>query len=291
MEGLNLLQYAAVNETLTREDKDVIADCRESMESFDVSMACISRAVYNFPLVGKEVADWSLEVETSDENAVGDLPGLGTDKMNIYKNGQGTCVLAISGSDDANDWITDFTFAAKPACNLQMHSGFYNELHRLTEKNPKWPTLKTYLQTKCQKTWFVGHSLGGALVSALAACVVAGTEKALEGLPFDGLYTFGAPGISTTPATNKDGGCFPGKRVYNLDLAGGDPVPAITDAVGLKHPKIAAVRLWDKWFGGVVREELKCDEEATYSIPHFGIVPMPAKHLPSWYINREKDSA
>lgn len=265
-------------------ETNIIANCGEPPQSFDVSMACIARATYNFPLIGKQIAGWDLKMETVDQNGL-----IGTDKMSIYRNSDGICALAISGSDDALDWIQDFKFFPTSACGLNLHRGFYEEAARLTSSTQFYPMVR-FLKKKCTETWVVGHGRGGAVASTMAACWAA-KENKFKDIPLTGLYTFGAPGIADTAATSRGGKCFEGYRFFNLDIVGGDPVPAVTHAVGLKHPHIKTIRLFDAPFVGASRDNLACEQPATCVEPHFGIIPMPAKHLMSFYINRIKATA
>jgi len=247
-------------------------------ESLEHSMAEIASAVYDIPvsITGTAVSGWTIPIAHKDPNGI-----IGTDKVSIYQQGD-KCALAVSGSDDGYDWVEDFNFISTQDCGVNMHGGFHEEAHRIAH-NPWFPEIKAYLMSSsCSGgRYIVGHSLGGATASALAGCIE--HWDALQGIDLTGLYTFGAPGVSKEVMTYK-GGCFPGSRFYNYDLAGGDPVPWVTSIIGLKHPKMQAVRL-RSWFGKT-KETHSCDDYSTYSLPQGAFVPDIMRHLMPFYINR-----
>lgn len=268
-----------------KEKENGLFSCDEAASEFDVAMACMVQAVYDFPIIGTAVPGWDLASKLKCSDGL-----IGSDKLNIYKKSgeeNPTCVFVISGSDDGMDWVEDFSAFPKEACGMTLHEGFYNEMSRLVNE-PQWLDMKNMLVTECSKVYVAGHSLGGAVASTFATCAAAGTEPQLEGLKIDGLYTFGAPGIAQGEAPSDGGNCFAGKRFFNLGALGGDPVPAVTDAIGYKHPKMKAVQLDDGAFVDLTVTELPCEDADTSSSPHFGIIPRIEYHLPTFYINRVK---
>jgi len=65
----------------------------------------------------------------------------------------------------------------------------------------------------------------------------------------DGLYTWGAPGVSSPSLKNplRADGCFPGKRAWNRKKTWGvswvDPITTIAGVRGFRHPYVEGVRI------------------------------------------------
>lgn len=247
------------------------------MGNLEVAVACISSAAYDF----SDVPGWNRISEFVEQD------GRGADKMSIYER-QGVCALAISGSDDLKDWTEDADFIRIQACGLTLHRGFYSEMARLTNTINFGTMMQTLTSKSCKKVILVGHSLGGAIMGTIAACVVAKTEKQLDGLRVDGLYTFGAPGIAHEDGgiASDNGKCFKGTRFYRQDRwGGGDPVPAVTEVIGLRHPKMTAVRIKGSWLGTPTRVTHDCEDTETPRLPKFGLTPRPLLHRTGEYIS------
>ncbi|MBW4505618.1 MAG: lipase family protein [Scytonematopsis contorta HA4267-MV1] len=97
-------------------------------------------------------------------------------------------VITFRGTENLNDWKTNFKLL-KAAWKVGMvHAGFYGSLQSV------WPDAMNRLEklrTNNQPIWLTGHSLGGAL----AALACATFCKELPDYEIAGIYTFGQPRI------------------------------------------------------------------------------------------------
>lgn len=242
------------------------------LDSLEHSMARIARAVYDFPLIGTGVSGWRIAKQIKQQDG---LTFLAMDKISIYQRDD-ICAFAISGSSDAPDWIDNLNFLPKHACGVDVHSGFYNEYSHL-KSTSQFQELADYMSSsECDGgRYIVGHGMGGAVASVFAGCME--HENPFGGnWDLDGLFTFGAPGVSK-PAMDYKGGCVPGKRFYNHDLIVADPVPWVTSIIGLRHPKMEANRFRN--FLGKSLLVYGCDVEDTTLKPWGLLKPFSPMHL------------
>ncbi|MFS2264478.1 lipase family protein [Vibrio vulnificus] len=128
---------------------------------------------------------------------------------------QDELVVSIRGTQNANDWITNFNIGYKGAPNGSIaHAGFINsfnsiknQLHQHLSKN------RTPKKIHC-----VGHSLGGALASLCADWLKSEYTCRVN------LYTFGAPRVGLEQYAIKSGNRA--DKIFRC-THGGDPVPMI----------------------------------------------------------------
>ncbi len=103
-------------------------------------------------------------------------------------------ILAFRGTepDNIKDWKTNFKFfkhsvnLANSTRKVHVHKGFWHAL------DLAWGEIMEHIRTfrnQEQPIWLTGHSLGGALAT------LAAFRLTQEGLPFQGLYTFGQPRV------------------------------------------------------------------------------------------------
>ena len=103
-------------------------------------------------------------------------------------------IVAFRGTepDNINDWKTDLKFfkhsVTLPNSNrtVKVHWGFWHAL------DLAWEEVMEHIRTfrnQEQPIWLTGHSLGGALAT------LAAFRLNQEGLPFQGLYTYGQPRV------------------------------------------------------------------------------------------------
>ncbi|MFM7578681.1 MAG: lipase family protein, partial [Microcystaceae cyanobacterium] len=95
-----------------------------------------------------------------------------------------------------NSEIKDI-IADKSSADIKVHQGFLEAFRAvLAEKGDAYEQLEKIidsLKEGCVKNvWLTGHSLGGALSSVAAHCLL------FFNLPVSGLYTFGAPRVGNT---------------------------------------------------------------------------------------------
>lgn len=81
------------------------------------------------------------------------------------------CQVTFEGSDTWEDWVTDAAIIRVSFCGLSqgIHTGFRNEVRRITGAS-SWQTNVRSKFSSCASVWAVGHSLGGAQATLLAAC-------------------------------------------------------------------------------------------------------------------------
>jgi len=113
-------------------------------------------------------------------------------------------VVSFRGSQQLQDWFTDFEFIHTDGPLGRTHRGFIkayrsieDELNEAIEKcrfktrqgldDESLESLNTKMHP--QSIWFTGHSLGAALAT------VAVGHRVEQSLPVDGLYTFGSPRV------------------------------------------------------------------------------------------------
>lgn len=202
-----------------------------------------------------------------------------------------TCALAFSGSDGHADWQSNFRFDAVAVCGAPgVHRGFWNEASNILN-GPEWPSIASVLANSCATKYAVGHSLGGAIATILAYC--AGQEALGQyGATFsvDGLYTYGAPAVSSPALTNTSGSCFAGKRFFNIESHSYDPIPHLATVLGYLHPKVQAETLYVNEQRVVSSTSLSCSLLESGMLPTGSIghlrAPLHALSSMYYYVSR-----
>ncbi|HTN75284.1 MAG TPA: lipase family protein [Pirellulaceae bacterium] len=127
-------------------------------------------------------------------------------------------VVALRGTDQVIDWVTNLTTTQMAGMGGWVHDGFYHAL------NIVWNDILTRVQAlrdNGQTVWVTGHSLGGALATIAAARL---TEAGIE--PYI-TCTFGAPRCLDPKAAAS---YLP--RLYRF-VNKGDLVPTVPPALSL----------------------------------------------------------
>mmetsp|Transcript_103377 Transcript_103377/g.287840 ORF Transcript_103377/g.287840 Transcript_103377/m.287840 type:complete len:433 (-) Transcript_103377:154-1452(-) len=280
---------------------------RGAEDPIEVSMAKMASDTYkggvlDFLVDHHDNISWVKKMVQSRRSG---LTGLGRDKVELFQRGK-SCALAFSGSDDFEDAEADINALTVNRCGVAIHQGFMSELEVQTNTSQFVNEFAPFLKSsECAGgVYVVGHSLGGALASIFAGCSTRpDAPESIQGIKVEGLYTFGAPGVSKP--TGQPGGepsgrlgprgatCFKGKRFWNTAVVGAvgqaDPIPAITAPVGLLHPMVQSVNLnapfvWSR----VERREYDCtsDEAKLKPAPSIGIAPNMLYHAWCLYENR-----
>ena len=99
----------------------------------------------------------------------------------------------------------------------RVHRGFDGALNKV------WPDVTNYVRSirkKNQKLWYTGHSLGAALATLAAA-----RWRLVEGVPVQGLYTFGHPRTGNKEFAESLDSALPG-LVYRF-VNNNDVVPRV----------------------------------------------------------------
>jgi triacylglycerol lipase len=98
-----------------------------------------------------------------------------------------TILVSFRGTEPSKlkDWMSDLKARKEKGPVGKVHRGFKGALNKV------WPDVTNYvssIRTRNQKLWFTGHSLGAALATLAAA-----RTQLTDGVPVQGLYTFGHP--------------------------------------------------------------------------------------------------
>lgn len=139
-----------------------------------------------------------------------------------------TILVAFRGTepDKLEDWVSDVRFHKIKGSVGKVHLGFSRALNKV------WPDVRDYvdtIRTKNQKLWFTGHSLGAALATLAAA-----RTRLVEGVPVQGLYTFGHPRTGDKEFAHGLDSALPGS-IYRF-VNNNDVVPRVPlRKMGFKH--------------------------------------------------------
>lgn len=226
------------------------------------------------------VAGWRLVQQLH----VSEHHGLSHDRANVYSH-DGECAIAIAGSDDVNDWLNDFDLAKTDFCGFtNVHRGAARELEGMLGHSGWKDSVAPYLSgPQCSGgVTVIGHSLGGAMASLLAACANNGSRPL--GFTAKALYTFGAFAVSEERLINKESadGCFAGARLYTQDAVSVDPAAQYAQNFGFRHPQVSAVRLGEPSFMGLptkVYHVAGCSSECAAAEPSGGVPAIDAHRM------------
>jgi triacylglycerol lipase len=126
-------------------------------------------------------------------------------------------VVAFRGTQPgrAMDWFVDLNAIQRPWDHRvgRVHGGFYDALKAIwgAVLPDARRVLPERLRTRGQRTvWMTGHSLGGALAELCAA-----QAALVEGIPVQGVYTFGQPRVGTSEFARTMHDTF-GARIYRI---------------------------------------------------------------------------
>ena len=135
----------------------------------------------------------------------------------IQSNTIGVC---FNGSNDLEDWKTNFNFQTFNQGIVKVHPGFakgYKSIKKELEIDSICQHLPTYTGTNSSevKIKLFGHSAGGAIA------VLAGLDLANKGFDNVRVYTFGSPAVGNLTHANIIDDKLTHYRFYNIF----DPVP------------------------------------------------------------------
>lgn len=102
-------------------------------------------------------------------------------------------IVALRGSQEVSDWVTDFTVLPCPwplDVDVSVHLGFLSYASVVNGKVGK--ILASLATGSNQRVWFTGHSLGGAATQLLAALFAGDKDLPLK-MEIAGVITFEAP--------------------------------------------------------------------------------------------------
>eukprot|EP00928_Gymnodinium_smaydae_P014190 TRINITY_DN15160_c0_g1_i2.p1 TRINITY_DN15160_c0_g1~~TRINITY_DN15160_c0_g1_i2.p1 ORF type:complete len:816 (+),score=75.62 TRINITY_DN15160_c0_g1_i2:213-2450(+) len=214
------------------------------------------------------------------------VTGHASDLLTVFSKGK-RCVLAFEGTNDLKDVEVDLEIRTRKLCDAHVHRGFAGELMEFLHTDCWMKDVAPFLAgSQCSDGRIaVGHSMGGSIAALLAYCANRETASRAEGraasswlqtlqpdapsFTVTAVYSWGAPGFATQPLTNGQSadGCFRGRRFFNLDALGRDPVPWVTSVVGLVHPNMEAVWLSEDSLGYVRQTAFKCDSAQVAQLP------------------------
>lgn len=264
-----------------------------------LQMASLAGGVYYWE---SPIAGWTL-VKDWDVSLSGDDDRVGIYTRRFSAEGPTTCALVFGGTSSLGDVKADLDLPTVDFCGYpEVHGGFAKK-SRLFSEGERYHEFFNYLTdpVKCGGgTIAVGHSMGGAMASLLAAC--ANKEHAADPsthpLKFDEIYTMAQPSISKhviKNALSKDGsGCFDGIRFFNQDKHLEDPIPAIAGEVGFKHPALTEARIWSTATDAATYVVKKCSVSNSESLqdPEYSFFSSEfsdlAMHFMGKYIPRMK---
>mmetsp|Transcript_316 Transcript_316/g.875 ORF Transcript_316/g.875 Transcript_316/m.875 type:complete len:327 (+) Transcript_316:92-1072(+) len=211
---------------------NVAAFSEEEAEAVD--MALLQNAAYK----GSDVVGWEKLA--------------GFDAVQVYAR-EGVCVVAFHGTDEAADWADNILIVGnvKDVCGSSIHRGFWREA-AIVLGNPAWEenVMPVLTGTDCTSIYAIGHSMGGAVASILAACANHGELSAIHpnattAMSVSKLYTYAAPAVSSTGFINplSSDGCWGGARYFIVDDWSFDPVPPVAVPFGFVHPHVQPVQI------------------------------------------------
>lgn len=134
-------------------------------------------------------------------------------------------LIAFRGSEaNIRDWLTNLRFETVPGPVSKVHRGFYEALTEdgLIPAAPSRQILEAVsrFRDRGQPLWVTGHSLGGALAVLCAARL-----HLTEGVPVQGVYTFGQPRVGDYGFASAFDRAFAG-RVFRF-VNNNDIVPTV----------------------------------------------------------------
>lgn len=247
-------------------------------DPFLVQMASIANQINS---LGTPVAGWELVRgwNIGDERNCAYVQHVG-----IYQR-DGRCALSFSSTERISDLRTSAKAFTRTWCDLpEVHGGYAARLDDFIHGH-RFDEFMDFLNDKEQcphGVVGVGHSMGAALISLMAACA-----NSKDFFTVGELYTFAAPGVSKQQLTNfkSEDGCFKGKRIYIEDAVFSDPVPALSYPFGFMHPKVQSYRI--KYGGNsnytVIEHDCSSYDAQVKPRPR---TPNPALHLMTNYIRR-----
>jgi len=250
-------------------------------DPFLTQVASVANRVYEF---ASPVAGWKLMKHYD----VGMMEEKGYHQnVAIYRQDvRDKCILVFEGHSGLADVKTEFQTGSETWCDFKgVQSGFVMRLNHFMASS-RYSEFMSYLADKQQCPGGVistGHSLGGALANLMGACA---NRRGL--FKVAGIYTFGAPGMSTVQITNdlSEEGCFPGARVHTSSRLTQDPIAFLGRTKGFLHPKLLEMHIQ---INGqkVTIEEHACNSTHEQDYPRIrDKVPNIREHFMGIYIRR-----
>jgi len=273
----------SLEEQVTTISAAVYEDCDPVAEGYKSPVNATHKVAGNFVAGWEQVYHLTLLSKRVKEK----------DIFSIFRKGD-ECALAFVGTDAASDFISNFDIRSRVFCGFPgVHRGFAAELEDLLVSANWSNTIQPYLTNSCPGgVSTIGHSLGGAQATLLAACANNGSKP--FGFTVKSVYTHGSPGLSENPLPNNEATdqCFGGYRWYNHDLVDYDIVTG-TPQIGIHHAYVPAVRLSrpsasDRSYLEV--HTYGCKSHCTVKYPnHIAMVGNLAMHIFSSYLPRIRD--
>ncbi|MBI1791157.1 MAG: lipase family protein [Acidobacteria bacterium] len=194
---------------------------------------------------GQDIAQWAAERDL-------DSRFFDEGKIQGFTAQDDRLVLAVfRGTDQLEDWGINLNAAPErpraASIRGELHSGFYESLLKVWDSRVA-PALR---DRGVRKVWITGHSLGGALAALAAA-----QAEMVEGVPVQGLYTYGQPRVGNKAFMDQFNGVL-GSRAFRY-VNDKDVVPRVPLlAMGYRHAREEMFFLAD----GKLREDPSLEEK------------------------------
>jgi hypothetical protein len=249
-------------------------------DPFVAKMASISNRINNLlPIVSgfQLVKKWDVGASEDNCNYV-QYAGLYRPVQDLGdENEKGLCVLAFSSMalGRKGNRTTNFGKDKNVSwCGFEgVHEG-YAERAGHFHNGSRFTEFDEFIRGHCAKLALVGHSMGGALATLVAACAYKKADAAWNWPEDPHIYTFGAPAVATTRIAETEPAVFKGYRFFNKDKSWRDPIPVLSrrpskspERPGFLHPKLSAFQIQEIGFGakhlGFIETDGDSPESAT----------------------------